>query len=599
MKNVKSILWSLKIGFHHAPISFIFFILTQIIRSTLVVYTTVLLGDIISEVQSILADKGELSQIIPTLILYGALNVVVWLAVEIQWRFKDDYLPIRTSVGTSKMLIKVSKYIPLRKYDDAVFCDQYDRFQDGIRSQPRFLLTWISIGTTIYSLILSCIALAELHFSFVILLVLFFIIEMLSVKSHSEIQNNVRKEITPFNRLADYLQTMFFGVYNRDTRLYGLKDQYIDQWAYNKRTVSEKSVSGNTKISNTKGRLYFLQNGLCPLVIIGMALFLIMRGVVPIGSIYTIWQLSRTTLSNSADTTNRIADCIVQCKHAKETYDFYIDIKKNSSINNTIIPLADNTAPALFVKDVDFSYLPEKKVLHSISLDVRKGEIIALLGENGSGKSTLIKLLLGIYTPNSGVVLVFGNDAGANEEYIRNHISVAFQDFCCYPFSLRENVGFGNISEISKDNNIIDCLKFAQADEILNRAKNIDRMLGRSIDNEGIELSGGEWQRLALARAYLGAKDIMIFDEPAAKLDPLAEEKQFANIIQYAKTHGKTLILVSHRVGFARMADKIVLLKEGRIIESGNHSQLMKANGEYKRMFDSQREMYATKEDVK
>ena len=94
MKNVKSILWSLKIGFHHAPISFIFFILTQLIRSTLVVYTTVLLGDIISEVQSILADKGELSQIIPTLILYGALNVVVWLAVEIQWRFKDDYQTI-------------------------------------------------------------------------------------------------------------------------------------------------------------------------------------------------------------------------------------------------------------------------------------------------------------------------------------------------------------------------------------------------------------------------------------------------------------------------------------------------------------------------
>ena len=122
-------------------------------------------------------------------------------------------------------------------------------------------------------------------------------------------------------------------------------------------------------------------------------------------------------------------------------------------------------------------------------------------------------------------------------------------------------------------------------------------MLGRTIDNNGIELSGGEWQRVALARAYFGTRDIMIFDEPAAKLDPLAEEKQFANIIKYARENHKTVILVSHRVGFARLADRIIFMNDGEITESGSHSDLMSLNGEYKQMFDAQREMYAVKED--
>ena len=599
MKRLKPIIWSLKSGFMYAPVLFLCYIFTQILRSTLVVYTTVLLGDIISDIQGILANAGDLSMIVHKLIIYGILNIVVWLAVEIQWRFKDDYLPLRASVGASKFLIRFSKHIPLRKYDDADFCNRYSRFQNGVHSQHHFLRTCITIGITIYSFILSSVALAELHFSFVIILAVFFFIEMFSVRNQAEIQDNVRKEITPYNRLADYIQGMFYGVYNRDTRLYGLKDHYIKKWAHNKHIAIEKDIAGNRKIANRHGLLYYLQNGLCPLIIIGIALFLVKSQILLIGSIYKIWELSRSTLSHSTNTTNTIMDFVAQGKHAKETYDFYCDVKNSITVKKPPQLIEDPEASPLFMRNVDFSYLPGKKVLHSIDMDVKRGEIIALLGENGSGKSTLIKLLLGVYSPDCGMVKVFGNDADADEEYIQTHIGIAFQDFCRYPFTLRENVGFGKVSEIDDDERIIENLKLAQANAILDKAGTIDRMLGRNIDNNGIELSGGEWQRIALARAHFGARDIMIFDEPAAKLDPLAEEKEFAHIIEYAHQNQKTVVLVSHRVGFARMADRILFLKNGEITEAGNHSELMALDGEYKRMFDAQREMYAAKEGDK
>jgi len=597
MKKIKSVMWSLTNGFLYAPVLFLIYIFTQIIRSTLAVYTTVLLGTIISDVQNILTAQGDSSQILPQLIRYGVLNVIMWLAVEMQWRFRDDYLPLRTSVGASKFLVNISKCIPLRKYDDADFCDQYSRFQSGIHAQHQFLRTWITIGITLYSFVLSCIALAEMHFSFVIILCVFFFIEMISVRSHAKIQDTIRREITPINRLAGYIQSMFFGIYNRDTRLYGLKEHYVKEWTANKRIAYEKDIAGNIKIANTYGILQFLQNGVCPMLIVCIALFLVKGQDLLVGSIYTIWQLARTTLSNSTDTTNTIMNCIAQGKHAEETYNFYCEIRKSAPIRENIQPPAEETASAVHISSLDFSYLPGKKTLHDIHLEVQKGEIIALLGENGSGKSTLIKLLLGMYSPEKGTVQVLGRPADMDSEYVLSHVGVAFQDFCCYPFTLRENVGFGNIPEIKDDKKIIDSLNLAQANTILDKAQTIDRMLGRKIDRSGMELSGGEWQRIALARAHFGSRAILILDEPAAKLDPLAEEKQFARIIQYARERMQTVILVSHRVGFARLADRIIFLKNGEIIESGSHADLMEENGEYKKMFDAQREMYAAKED--
>lgn len=597
MNRCKAILWSLGKGFSYCPLSFLLFLLIQILRTTLSVSVTVLLGEIISEVQRILTTTRDLSQIAGKLILFGILHVVLWLAVEIRWRFSDDYLPLRGEVGATRFLSKLSRDIPLRRYDDAQFCDRYDRFQRGVRAQQQLLKSFERIGNILYALILSCLALFRLHAVFVAVTLLFFLISLFPARKNAAVQDEIRRETTSPRRYASYLGGMFFGIYNRETRLFGLQDRYLAAWAGANREVAEKEIIGSKKISRTMAGIAFLRDAVCPLLLASIALFFVSRKWLLAGSIYMVWNLSRDSLSTAGDALNLFSDCIAQCREAEETYDTYTAIRAEAKPPVSTLPMPNPNAPAFAVRDLEFSYLPEKTLLCGINFVVKKGEIVALLGENGSGKSTLIKLLLGVYFPDRGNVRVFGEEAGKSEEYIREHIGVVFQDFCNYPFTLRENVGFGEVREIERDERIMDSLQFAGADRILQKAETLDRMLGRSIEQDGIELSGGEWQRLAIARAYMGMREILIFDEPAAKLDPLSEEKQFASIMKYARENGKTVILVSHRVGFARMADRILYLKDGKLTESGTHGELMALRGDYARMFAAQREMYAGKEE--
>ncbi len=599
-RNVKAVFWSLKQGFFYSPLLFLCYLLIQLLRATLSVSVTVLLGDIINEVQKILTTTGDLSQIGRKLALFGSLNVVLWLTVEIRWRLSDDYLPLRGDVGATKFLAKISRFIPLRKYDDSLFCDKYFRFQNGVRSQQRLLKSFERIGNILYTLTLSCVYLCQIHTVFGVVTLLFFLIGLFPTGRNAALQDQIRRETTAPRRYAAYLGGMFFGIYNRETRLFGMKDRYLSEWAATARSAAEKEIAGEKKIARTLSTVSFLRNVACPLLTVGIALYFVSRKWLLVGSIYTVWNLSRSSLSTAGDALQLFSDCTAQCKEAKETYETYRKIKKEAKPSTGMLPEADFDAPAFVVQSLAFSYLPgktDKKVLADIGFTVKKGEAVALLGENGSGKSTLIKLLLGIYSPENGSVRVFGWEASEHEEYIRNHVGIVFQDFCSYPFTLRENVGFGDIREIERDDRIIDSLKFAGAEQVLQKAETLDRMLGRTVEQNGIELSGGEWQRLALARAYMGMKDILIFDEPAAKLDPLAEEKQFTSIIKYAREHRKTVILVSHRVGFARMADRILFLKDGKIAEAGTHGELMAKKGEYAGMFNAQQQMYAGREE--
>ena len=255
----------------------------------------------------------------------------------------------------------------------------------------------------------------------------------------------------------------------------------------------------------------------------------------------------------------------------------------------------DLTHIPINIENTSFKYSGEKYAIENVSLKIISGQIIALCGENGSGKSTIVKLILGLYKPTEGSVKIYGNEAyNISNNVIPDKIGVVFQDFCVYPFTLRENVGFGDIKNIESKDKILNAINKGDATDILKQVGNLDAILSRELDNNGHELSGGQWQRLALARAYMSEKDIMIFDEPAAKLDPIAELKQFETIRESLKN--KTAILISHRIGFARLADRIIVLKDGKIIEDGKHEDLLALDGEYKKMFDNQAKLYNLKD---
>ena len=218
-------------------------------------------------------------------------------------------------------------------------------------------------------------------------------------------------------------------------------------------------------------------------------------------------------------------------------------------------------------------------MLHNINLTIPKGQIVALVGENGSGKSTLVQVLMGIYPPDGGQVFHAGT------------IGTFFQDFYILHKSVRENVGMGNVSEIENRQMVQEAIVKGGAEKLVERLpQQMDTLLRKEVYPEGVELSGGERQKIGIARASMGYHDILILDEPASALDPIAELEQFQRIKE--NLAGNTAILISHRIGFAQLADRILVLDQGRIAEDGNHEMLMKEGGLYAAMYKQQAAWY-------
>lgn len=239
-------------------------------------------------------------------------------------------------------------------------------------------------------------------------------------------------------------------------------------------------------------------------------------------------------------------------------------------------------------KDVVFSYpKTDKKILDGVSFKVNSNEKIALVGENGAGKSTIIKLLCRLYKPSSGEILVNGiNINHLSKSELKNVYGIIFQDYCNYSLTLRENVAFGDIKKLNDDKEIKKALKMGMSDDI---RQNLDDHLGK-LENEGVDLSGGQWQRIAISRACISDSEFIILDEPTASLDPLAECEMYTTFSKMLENKG--CIMISHRLASAKMTDKIVVLNNGKVEEIGSHNQLLETNGLYIQMWTAQSDWY-------
>ena len=252
---------------------------------------------------------------------------------------------------------------------------------------------------------------------------------------------------------------------------------------------------------------------------------------------------------------------------------------------------ADLSGPIEF-KHVSFRYPDtEKLVLNDISFTIQPGEKVALVGENGSGKTTLIKLLTRLYDPIEGTVTIAGRDLRqVDPQMYYQQIGVIFQDFVQYRLTAKENVGFGNLAEIENMARIRKAAEMSGAAELIERLPHqYETVLGSYFEN-GQDLSGGEWQKIALARAFMRDVPLLILDEPTAALDAYAENAVYQRFAEL--TQGRTTMFVTHRLSSVQMAEKILVLKEGRLIETGSHDELMAQDGEYASMFRLQAERY-------
>ena len=256
------------------------------------------------------------------------------------------------------------------------------------------------------------------------------------------------------------------------------------------------------------------------------------------------------------------------------------------------IPVRRPFQQGIEFRHVTYQY-PDRAVpaLEDVSFTIEPGQTVALVGRNGAGKSTIVKLLGRLYDPDEGQILIDGHDIREYDpEELRREIGVMFQDFAAYQVSAGENIGVGNVEHATDEIAIVSAAERAGADDVVGKLPNsYDTTLGKWFEG-GHQLSGGEWQKIALARAFMRDAQILILDEPTAALDAQAEHDLFARIKDL--TRGKMALYISHRFSTVRMADRILFLENGRLVEQGTHDELMLQGGRYADLFDLQAASY-------
>ncbi len=277
--------------------------------------------------------------------------------------------------------------------------------------------------------------------------------------------------------------------------------------------------------------------------------------------------------------------------YLRDLFDF-LEMEPRIRSKDESLPFPETIHDGFTFENVSFRYPQmEKWVLRDVSFTLHPGEKLALVGENGAGKTTLVKLLTRLYDPVEGRILLDGHDLrDYNLDGLRDAVGVIFQDYVKYHLTASENIAVGRIDDRNNSNRIKEAAQRSLADKVIDKLpEGYQQMIGRWF-KQGTNLSGGEWQKIAIARAYMRDAQLLILDEPTAALDARAEHEVFHRFVEL--TFDKCAVLISHRFSTVRMADRIVVLHEGKLLEHGTHEELLAAGGQYSELFQLQASGY-------
>ncbi len=320
-------------------------------------------------------------------------------------------------------------------------------------------------------------------------------------------------------------------------------------------------------------------------------IFKTVTGVYSLGTFYFLTQSIMNASNNISQIFSLLSGIADQALFLTDLLAFF-DMKPTVQSKPDALPAPRPIRKGFEFKNVSFHYPGvDREILRNLNFRLEPGERIALIGQNGQGKTTIVKLMSRLYDPSAGKILLDGIDLREyNIEDLCREIGVIFQDFMRYEMTARENIAVGRIEFLDDFQRIREAAHKSLADDVINKlGGKYDQMLGRRFDG-GVDLSGGEWQKLALARAYLRESQVLILDEPTAALDARAEFEVFERFNEL--TVGKMALFISHRFSTVRMAERIIVLENGSIAEEGSHDRLMARAGIYAEMFELQAASY-------
>lgn len=456
-----------------------------------------------------------------------------------------------------------------------------------------FYLQFTQVCLKVVMLCIGLQFLFDVHIVFSLLAVVFGIVKGLFNLKPVKWRARMNEELQRKTIKYIYLYELLTGIKNqRELMIYRVFDFFKQKWRAEKEDYDQAQI----QMEKMNSKLYRQQEGMFivfNVFIIMLFAFIVKDHYFTVGNYILITMAVGITISNFSAILEDFAQMSENQIHYKNLYEssYYSDTYMKAG-HEGIEEFSIHQR--MEVTGLSFTYPnSEQAALDRIDLTIEKGETVVILGENGSGKSTLVKVLLGLYQSAEDHVFIDGIPISRfNKKSIFDKTSIVFQDFIQYQTTIRDNVGISDIYEYQNDERM---LKVLQHIDFKLQQSGLETKVG-IVDEQAINLSGGQWQRLALSRFYFKQNpELAVFDEATSALDPLTEVRLFNDILSYCKD--MTTVIISHRVGIARRADKILIMECGRIVEIGNHRELIEAKGIYYDMWMSQKEWYQDKLD--
>ncbi len=580
---IRNSVFALKTVFQYAPVVASVYALFALTSSVFTVVQILFLEKLVNYVTAYIANPADSHMVL----LWGMLYVSSLIAAQL-YQFSlaklGLYLNRELTKSLSPAIIDKFSKIAYQYYENAEFKDTMSRMTAN--PQQTIHDTFFSVISCI-SQVMKLVGILAVFFraSFWIGMGAALIgipVSILDLRATDK-QQRLLLETTADQRMAEYLQGLFADKHSAyEIKIFRARDHILDMWHEITKKIFERYYRITNILLRTQGIVSLLKISYISFVVVTLVLGFL-SGKIELGVLVSILN-SIGNLFSILTTTSYSISTLGARTYEIGYFKEFLDFEEQNHGAESLLPERD-----IIFENVTFRYPgTERDILRNLSFRIKAGEKVALVGVNGAGKSTIVKLLCGLYIPDSGKITIGGKDITTlSEDALRQTVSVVFQDFGNYQLTLRENIAFGDLSKMNSDADLKEALSLAGGDQI--SANGLDIPLGR-LDKNGVDLSKGQWQRIAVARAFLSEADFIILDEPTASLDPIAESKLYESFASVLEKRGS--ILISHRLPSAKLAERIIVIEGGEVIESGSHGELMKNGGLYSVMYEEQSGWY-------